>query len=420
MGEISTIERYLDVESVIVANEVIDNRLKLKKIIGEKINILFICHRPQIWNSLKTVYESFLHDEKFNVTILAIPNKKQLPNLVFAHEEYESEGAEEFWSKYGCVCGYNYDTKEWIDPKSLKPDYVFFQTPYDVTRSTKYKSWIVSKYAKICYVAYGYQIAGGELFYKGVYNETFLRSTKFVFAFDKYHYDDIKTWLKKINNITSEVIMSGNPRNDLMDKGKENVSRDKYTVLWTPRWCTDESNCFFFDLKDSLLDYCDINDDFQLVFRPHPQAFLEWESTGEFTRDEAQKYIGEYEKRENAQIDFEKDYLKTFEKVDCFVTDLTSLMAEYLFSGKPVIYCHKVDLFTDAGRKMAQSFYWVRNENELLETLDMLRRGEDPLREKRLSTINEMFFQPDNGAGNCVKESIKKDAYNETAARGDI
>ncbi|MBR1702201.1 MAG: CDP-glycerol glycerophosphotransferase family protein [Lachnospiraceae bacterium] len=413
MGDITKIEKYLEEESVILAEEMINNRLRLKKILGEKINVLFICHRPQIWNSLKTVYQAFKEDEKFDVKILAIPNKKQLPDLDFAHDVYESEGAEEYWAYYDCICGYNYESAEWVDPRTLKPDYVFFQTAYDVTRPKKYKSWIVSKYAKICFVTYGYQIAGGELFYKGVYNETFLRATRYIFAFDPLHYSDILSWLNEIHNITSEVVLSGNPRNDLIRKRDFKPEHKMYTALWTPRWCTDENNCFFFEYKDKLLEYCADNSNFQLIFRPHPQAFLEWEATGELSKDDADIYKRKYENCSNARIDWEKDYLNTFDEVDCFITDMTSLMAEYLLTGKPIIYCHRVDLFTEAGRKMAEGYYWVYNFEELEQTLAMLQKGEDPLKEKRIAIVEDMIYRPINGAGNRIKEIVKKDAIRE-------
>ena len=82
------IKDYLEEESLILAEEVINNRLRQKKILGEKINILFICHRPTVWNSLKTVYQAFKEDDSFNVSVLAIPNKKQLPDLGLSHKNF--------------------------------------------------------------------------------------------------------------------------------------------------------------------------------------------------------------------------------------------------------------------------------------------------------------------------------------------
>ena len=59
-----------------------------------KINVVFVCHRPNVWGSLKSIYEECIKDDRFNVSIVAIPCKKQLPKLGLSHQVYESEGAE--------------------------------------------------------------------------------------------------------------------------------------------------------------------------------------------------------------------------------------------------------------------------------------------------------------------------------------
>src|SRR5574344_1704294 len=68
------------------------NHKKLSYNKTTKINILFVCHRPAIWNYLKSLFLACNNDKTFNVTIVAIPNKKQLPDLGLSHEIYESEG----------------------------------------------------------------------------------------------------------------------------------------------------------------------------------------------------------------------------------------------------------------------------------------------------------------------------------------
>ena len=68
-------------ENFLLAGENIDLRLKLKKERGEKINVTFVCHRPAVWGSLHTVFDALKADSRFNVTVVAIPNKKQLPEL---------------------------------------------------------------------------------------------------------------------------------------------------------------------------------------------------------------------------------------------------------------------------------------------------------------------------------------------------
>lgn len=409
VNQIRRIEKHLEQESLLAAESSIDTRLKLKKLLGEKVRVLFICHRPEVWNSLKIVYEAFLADPAFEVTILAIPNKKQLPQKEFSHEEYESEGAEEFWKGANCIEGYDYQKDEWIDPRDLYPDYVFLQQPYNITRPAKYKSWILSKYAKLCYVTYVYGVFGEEAL-AGFHPEDFLTSTSFYFAPDSLHYEYICQRLKTMNNFFTRSYMTGFPRFDLSLENGGEKERGGFRALWTPRWSTCEGNSFFFAYKDLMLSYCDEHPSFSLTFRPHPQSFLEWNATGEMKEEEAAVYKKEYEKRENAQIDTNKDYLASFQETDCFITDLTSLMVEYLLTGKPIIYCHRVDGFSEIGRKLARGYYWVRNWEELVKTLDMLRSGEDPLKEERKAIAREFFYCPSEGAGIKIKEIIKEDA----------
>jgi len=407
--KIRRIETYLEQESMLLAESSIDVRLKMKKVAGEKVRVLFICHRPQVWNSLKTVYEAFRSDPAFETMILAVPNKKQLPEKGLGHEEYESEGAEEFWKEYGCIDGYDYEKREWLDLRDLYPDYVFFQQPYNITRPAQYKSWIVSKYAKLCYVSYGYQILGNELF-DSMYPADFMKAVSFYFAADQYYCADISQKLKTDNNHFTRIYTTGFPRFDLIspEAGEE---KDMFCALWTPRWSTEENNCFFFEYKDKLLTYCDKNERFSLIFRPHPQAFLNWNATGELPEKEADAYRLEYERRENARIDESGDYLTAFQASDCLIADATSLMTEYFLTGKPIIYCHRVDWFTVAGKKMAEGFYWVRSWEELCAALEMLRRGEDPLKEKRQEIIREFFPHLRKiCAGYEIKEIIKRDA----------
>ena len=53
----------------------------ISKLFKKKINVVFVCHRPNVWGSLKTIYEECIKDECFHVTIIAVPCKKQLPDL---------------------------------------------------------------------------------------------------------------------------------------------------------------------------------------------------------------------------------------------------------------------------------------------------------------------------------------------------
>ena len=394
-------------------------RKLIKKIKKEKINLVFVCHRPNVWGSLKTVFEECNKDPNFNITIVAIPNKKQLPNLQFNHEVYETEGAEVFFKDFPCkvINGYNYNTKEWFDLKQLKPDYVFFQQPYNVTRTLTYKSQNVCKYAKILYVAYFSNFIGNGVVNR-CYPIDFFNNVSILFSENAF---DVKFVNEHLSNgkFKPKIFLTGFPRYDNLSQYQNinsnnwncNKDRNIKRIIWTPRWCTDEGNCHFFDYKDKLLDYVENNKDIDFIFRPHPQAFKEWNATGELPEKEANIYKERYDKMSNAKIDKQKEYLTTFYSSDIMITDISSIVAEYFLTGKPIIYCHRKDCFNDFSRKVSEGFYWVHNWDELQKTIEMLKAGKDPLKRKRQEIIKNEFYIPEQGAGYTIKELIKEDFY---------
>lgn len=396
------------------------NLKRTKKIwLKEKINIVFVCHRPQVWDSLKTVCDACIKDSVFNVTIVAIPNKKQLPQTGLNHEVYESEGAEKFFNDYPCkiINGYDYKTKKWFNLKKLNPDYIFFQQPYNITRPKNYKSSVVSKYAKILYVHYAANFIGNGIM-EETYPADFISDVDTIFLQDKEDEKLVNSYLKKIKAKT-KTILTGFPRYDRINKLKSTDSAnwnlpkqpDVKRAIWTPRWSTNEGNCNFFDYKNELIEYAEEHKDIDFIFRPHPQAFLEWNATGEMPEAQAKEYKRRYENCPNAKIDTRKEYLSTFYSSDFMITDMSSIVAEYFLTGKPIIYCHKKDCFNDFSRKLSEGFYWVRNWTELQNVIEMLKTGNDPLYEKRQQIIKNNFYINQNGAGITIKNFIKKDFF---------
>ena len=412
----------LENENNSLAREAVQNRIAIKILQGKKINIVFVCHRPAFWSSLATVYDALKSDNLFDVKIVAIPIKEELPNLGYSHENYLSEGAEDFWKSYSCINGYDYQTREWLDLSTLHPDYLFFQWPYNIVRPKEYKSFVVSKYAKLCYVHYASNFIGSGILEESTPMD-FVQNVSMFFTQNEIDDKLIRGVLKKYGNNFTKTFLTGFPRYDGLEKYKDadsslwNYPRsdNKFRIIWTPRWCTNEGNCHFFDYKDKLLDYCAGHPEIDFLFRPPPQAFIGLNATGELSEKEAAIYKAEYDKHSNTKIDYSKEYLTTFYSSDCMITDISSIVAEYFLTGKPIIYCHKKDCFNDFSRKLSEGFYWVRNWQELERTLQMLKSGDDPLKAKRQELIKSEFQISTAGAGNTIAALIKKDALGDLA-----
>ncbi|WP_083655231.1 CDP-glycerol glycerophosphotransferase family protein [Roseburia sp. 499] len=419
----SYIDEQYEEKILLQAQENIEVKRQIKLLRQEKIRVVFVCHRAQVWDALKSVCEACIADEQFDVTIVTIPNKKQLPKLGLNHEEYASEGAEEFFSGYPCqvVQGYDYEKREWLDLRNLQPDYLFFQTPYDVCRPPQYKSDVVSLYTKLCYVHYGMPFMDGYIAEES-FPRNFLKHTYFHFAefqeMQKFYVDRVAE-----NSVHKHerVVLTGYPKLDGVEKyiGCESKSWHfqgadrRFRIMWTPRWSTGENNCTFFEFKDKLLDYIENKKEIEFLFRPHPQAFAEFVEKKEMTEAEVESYKQRYESMENAFMDPQREYLPSFYSSDVLITDESSIIPEYFLTGKPVIFTYKETHLNEFARRIAKGFYWVKDWQEMEEVLVKLEKGQDDLKEKREQLIQEAFYMPKEGSGFEIKECLKKDFNKE-------
>lgn len=382
-----------------------------------KIRVVFLIYRPQIWMSLKSVFEACLTDDRFEVIIVAIPVVEYLTRTQI---KVMSEGAEAFFKDFPCqvINGFDYEKKSFYDIHKLQPDYVFYGQPYNSMLPPIYNSAVVCQYTKICFVPYGFQIIGEDV-EDSVYNADFLRGVYFFFSEATYR----KTWLMNhgrcIEKLKPEnIIYAGFPRFDNLDNyaGKESTSwklqhAGRLRILWLPRWVTEENNCNFFRYRENVLQYAENHlDDIELLFRPHPEMWNNFRRTGEMTVEEQETYRSKYQYLANASIDEQPVYTETLYSSDVFLADSTSLLAECFLTGKPIVFCHNQDdHFTEFGKEIAQGYYVANDWEEVESYLEMLHSGHDPLRSRRQKIIQTAFQLQKKPAGVIIKEMLKND-----------
>lgn len=391
----------------------------LKKEVGAQkpIHVVFVCHRPQIWGALESVCDALLKDPDFRVTIVTVPNKKQLPKLGLSHEIYESEGADEYFSaRYNCaVSGYDADTGEWLDLYSLKPDYVFFQTPYNICRPALYQSDVVSTYARLCYVHYGMPFMAGQIADDTTPADFFKDLTYHFVEFpemEAYYSQRAKEFGYERNY---HQILSGYPKLDAASAPQERTGgwaytagEKKFRILWTPRWNVGEGNCTFVEYKDKLLALAEKDPRIELLFRPHPQAFKEYVASGVMTEQEADAYLQRYESCPNAGIDRSGDYLDNFYTADLLISDESSIIPEFFLTGKPIVMTSHETHFNSFAKKLENGFYQADNWNDIEKIVDSLINGQDEKLELRRSIIEKEFYLPEKGAGYEIVQFLKR------------
>jgi len=398
----------------ILADTNFQMRAIMKHAQNKPINVLFVCHEPALWNMFESIYEVMENDSAFCPMVVALPYRHPtLPN-----GQYKDAGMYEYCQSQNikAIQGLNKETNDWLNPASLLPDYVFFQTPYPLL----IPAWSVEQIAmmaRICYVPYGSSVAKGKIA-TNVHPEGFFRYVSLFFTENQMKREllekrfEEKNWFEKEN-----IIVSGYPKFDYLNEiknysgkaWKRGTRKDIKRILWTPRYLTTEGTCHFFDYKNYFVEFCKNQPDVDFVFRPHPLCFQNFIKTGEMNLDEQNKMKYEYHISPNMAIDETESYEDTFMTSDILISDYSSLIIEYFATGKPIIYTHRKNEFNEYALALSAGMYWVQSIKELDETILMLLSGMDPLSKKRKELINRYFFMPEGGAGLAIKEYLHAD-----------
>ena len=395
----------------------INQRIREKISNHEKIRVVFVCHRPAVWGALKTAYEAFARDPFFETLLVTVP---QL-DLIREDGSYDS-AIDTFFASYHPIRGYDQKTGSFLDLETLAPDIVFFQQPYDIMRPVCSYSDRVSAYAKIGYVCY-FSAFSDELESDeaagSCYPCGFFQHISYFFAQNESEAQYVSQRFKpKPRQL--KILTTGYPKYDGLDQyigSNSSVwsfpdAKNTFRILWTPRWTTNENNCHFFDYKDHWFDYCKEYPDTDFVFRPHPQAWLEWEKTGEFSPEAHEQLEECIAKTVNMNLDQSSEYLSTMYSSDVLVTDLSSLILQYYLTEKPIIFCYRENgrFGYSKDSMIGKSMYWAENWNEVNDYLTMLKEGRDPLKEFRKKVIRDIFkIDTVVPAGEKIKNAVKED-----------
>ncbi len=370
--------------------------------------IIFIIQFPEVWNSVRTIYEE-AYSQGMKPILLCIP--KPFDNGVgeYSINKEGKNDAFDFFNQLGINALNSYDEKNmtWMDLQSLSPDYVIYSRPYNNQYPKKYQSSEVCKYAKVCYVPYAFSQTDGTLF-ETTFNTKFISTVYMTFVPSRIRLDDcrkkfvIQYWLK-----TNQFVYCGFPRFDLLVRkefGKQTHAKDQRTIAWLPRWIVDDGvenkKSNFFKYCDDFIRYMEEHQEKQLIIRPHPLMFESIIENGIMKEVEVEQLKARLLSHDNIRIDTDKDYLPTLRDSDILVADFTSLLIEYFVTGKPIIYCDTAEEFNADAQLMDSTLYHAKNWKELE---GLLSQSEDVMYSKREQVID--YLMPPN-AGHIGRDIL--------------
>ncbi len=374
------------------------------------ITVIFLCQYIPAWNKIKPIYNLMKKDSRFKTYLICIPMEIKNNRLIdpnnMTNETYEYFKKNGYEEAINARLGKN----EWIDLKKLKANYVFYPRPYNSYMPNPYVSAKVSKYCKICVILYG--INTTKDIAKTTLNRDFFRNVYCYFAETPYSAKVNKNNFKIAHFLRlQKTVCYGMPtlqqimNNPITDGHAWDFSKNDFRIIWTPRWTTDlklgGSN--FFTYYKKLLKFAKEHKDMDFLFRPHPLAFDNFVKTGEMTVEEVDIFKKECQEMKNVNLDTEKEYVGTMWGSDVMISDISAMMPEYFVTGKPLIYCasNMILELDDSIKIMMEGCYVVNEEKQLFECLLNLKKGIDPLKDKRKELIEVLF-------GDSCKNSSEK------------
>lgn len=384
---VKTIKIYLYSKNEFKLTNFYSNQFKEKNK-NNKVVLVFLIYMPEVWNSLKSVYETASKDERFITYLIAQPIISNRINSGFENPAYDY-----LHSIYTEVIS-AYDGTDWINLENYKPDYVFYTRPYETEYYKDYRANNVRKFAKVCLIPYGYEYILGDI-WEITHNVNFIKSTSIFFNGNissmekmkkRYYFPYKKKYL--------QLVYCGFPRFDLINRKNVLSIPNRVCVMWTPRWTLPNDRVqiesgFMKYIKD-FLDFINSSNNIFLIIRPHPLMFDNYIENGIMSENEVTRFKQFCSESTNIQLDEKSDYLESIKQADIFVTDFSSLLAEFFVTGKPIIYCDSSKNYTVEGAAMNNCIYHAENWKDIRLELGKLILGNDDLEESRKSMIKQI------------------------------
>lgn len=389
----------------------IKNRKKNKN-----IRIGFVLRKAEDWPVIQSVYQKVLDDDNLEPIILLVPEMNY--SYYIKLRDIQWDKIYEFGENVihdNVLRTYDPMTNLWQDPAKMNLDYIFVTCPYETYLPRLYRASNLRKYSQVCYIPYGFPLFDDN---RVLYNMHFIRNVSMIFC----EQSSSKIYINKqlsatINSNNQKVFLCGYPKFDLIEQnvGRESTiwprkKNDSITrILWTPRWTTDPKlgGSHFFAYKDQIIEWAKRDTSIDLVFRPHPLALEHYISTGQMTEKEQEEYLNLYYQCSNANIDRTSYYFNTFYSSDCLITDVSSIIVEYMFTGKPIIYCYSDNETELTVPELRDCLYCVDSFEKIKEVVGQIRRGDDSKKEMRQNLICKI--KPFSSAAEEILQKIKQD-----------
>lgn len=363
---------------------------------SEKIKIVFLAPLGSTWpyNDLYNLLKS--KDDLFDV-VVCVPlfnHGTEEQNVVM----YKQACSYFEGMNYSVVKGYDIKTGKHLDfIDEMNPDVVFHLTPHRQYLNEKFDIANFPLNILNVYTPYGFSIVNDHFnhFNRAIQYvswKVFCESLMVKEMFEKY---------SKMGSYNVEA--SGHPKLDSSYTKKyltnfkwKATSAKNYKILYAPHHTAvdaDYTYGTFHKNHDFFYNLAKTSEDISFVIKPHPLLMQHAVSFGIFKNDrEYNEYMQKWDELPNASFAGDQDYQSIMASSDAMILDSISMMADYFYYSKPMLFLTKdcKQEFSEFGKALLNGVYQLPGTDFTgIENFiqSVVKNGDDYLKPER-----EAFF----------------------------
>ncbi len=389
----------------------------IKYQVNKKTNIVFMPYNASMWNSLESIWKVANNDETCNCYVVPIPYYKLVStsdgdtNAIFTYEG-------NMLPKYVPIVDYkNFDLQD------LNPNIIYVHNQYDdcnnATRvESKFFSYNLKKYTDmLVYVTYGILGTYPVSFYKSFYSFIGTRD------FDKVIVQSPAFELiAEYSGVDKSKLLSlGSPKFDALVNSLENQQvseyyinkfKDKTVLLWTTnlmKVINGRDNVL--DEIEEVFKLIENNSKYGLIYRPHPLELIYIKSKAPECFERYNNLLNYAKIIPNIVIDTTPSYYEAFKISDALISDRSSVLIEYMATGKPVLIYDiglKREYYNDNVFDIFANYIVGEDDMTIHKFIELVINKKDNNKQKRLDALKSVIVNADGSCGEKIHNNIKK------------
>lgn len=380
-----------------------------------EIKVAFFPYKASMWDSLESICETAVKNRKCQCQLVPIP---------YYSKDKNGKKEKQFYEGDKIISSVPISDYRTYDLEKEKPDIMFIHNPYDeFNRVTEVDEHFFSCRMRaqegiLVYVPY--YIAG---YCKRAENMEAICKTPGVLLSDYVilQNEALKQVYCSLVKDSEKFLVTGSPKLDYVHKIKElskgqdtdfgRIAKGRSVILLNSGIHTFLNNKDWLIYVDKLIMEVLNHEDFALIWRPHPLLKEAIHSMAAQYQDIYRKLENRVSSAENGILDLSESIEDAFLYSDALISDYSSLVLQYTFTGKPVYLLkgtsknRKYTVFCDYF-----SNYFKEDGITIESFLEMVRQKKDPKKEERMRLATGSIVNSDGTCGKKTFDIIMKKA----------